>query len=186
MTYDAATGMNFGNNQDTAKAEFYNEAVQNNFKSEREGRPIFDDVVFVRIVRPGDNKSIVERPAKDEDKHRFPLQWAQFERQEAQTLSGTPLEQWPPMTPALVRSLKAINIPTVEALAGVTDGNLENIGMGARKLRDQAQAFLVAAKDGAANSQLLAENEDLRDQIKALQANFEDLKSHVGRKEAAE
>lgn len=187
MSYDAATGMEFSQQQrDTALAEFYNTAVANNFRSEKEGRPIFEDRVFIRIRVPGDRHTEVDREANDGDKQRFPIQWARFQQEEAQTLEGTPLEEWPAMTPALVRSLKAVNVPTVEALAAVTDGNLTNLGMGARVWRDKAIAYLENAKDGAFAAKMVAENEDLKAQIAAMQNNLNDLIEAQARKDAKE
>jgi hypothetical protein len=186
MSYDPATGMSFGEQKETAIAEFYNEAVQNNFKTGQEGRPIFDDKVFIRIMIPGDRHTVVERLCKEEDKHRFPVQWARFQLEESQTADGTPLEQWPMMTPALVRTFKASNVPTVEALANVADGNLHNLGMGAREWRDRAIAYLNRAKEGAIASKLQAENEDLRAELDALKANVADLVAAQARKDAEE
>jgi hypothetical protein len=184
MAYDPSTGMNFGEQKETAIAEFYNEAVQNNFKTGQEGRPIFDDKIFIRIMIPGDRHTVVERPCKDEDKQRFPVQWARFQLQESQTADGTPLEQWPMMTPALVRTFKASNVPTVEALANVSDGNLNNLGMGAREWRERAKAYLDHAKDSAASSRLLAENEDMKAQLATMQANLDNLIAAQARKDA--
>lgn len=185
MSYDPQTGLSFGDQQkDTAMAEFYNAAIQNNFKSEREGRAIFEDKIFIRIRTPGDRHTEVDREHKEEDKYRFPLQWARFQQQEAQTLEGTPLEEWPAMTPALVRTLKAVNVPTVEALAGVSDGNLSSLGMGGRIWRDKAMAWLSSAKDGAFASKMVAENADLKAKIEAMEANLANLIAAQARKDA--
>ncbi len=86
------------------------------------------------------------------------------------------------MTPALVKNFKALNIATVEALSAVSDGNLQNIGIGARVWRDKATAYLEAAEKGAASSRAQAEIEDLKAQLASLQANFADLKSAQTRK----
>ena len=37
---------------------FYMKAVKNGFKSEQEGRPIFDDVPHIRIYTPGDKTNV--------------------------------------------------------------------------------------------------------------------------------
>ena len=41
---------------------------------------------------------------------------------------------------------RALNIHTVEQLASVTDGNLQAVGMGARKMRERAQRHLEEQK----------------------------------------
>ena len=79
----------------------------------------------------------------------------------ANVLSGTPLKQWPRADRGLVATLAALNIHSVEQLAEISDGNLQNIGIGARELREQAKAFLALAKDSAPVS-------DMVDQIQHL------------------
>ena len=39
---------------------FYKKAVENPVKTEMEGRPIYEDRIFVRILVPGDNLSIID------------------------------------------------------------------------------------------------------------------------------
>lgn len=185
--YDPGTGMNFnaGNAEDRGVfAEFYMNPVINNRKTEDAGRPIFDDILYVRIRTPGDRRTEVDRQAKEDDKRRFAYQWAQYQQGATQATSGTPLEEWPLMTPATVRNLKALNISSVEELAGVTDGNLQQVGMGARALRDQAIAYLSRASEGAETRKLAAENAELRAQLEATNANLANLAALVRRKEA--
>ena len=55
---------------------FFSKPLKNNFRTEQEGRPIFDDCDMVRIYVPGDDKNIVETFVRDDHKRRFPLQWA--------------------------------------------------------------------------------------------------------------
>lgn len=185
-TYDPGTGMSFGG-QPTDHgvfAEFYLNAVYNAFKSEKEGRAIHEDKIYVRIRTPGDNKSEVDREAKDYDKMRFAFQWAQYQQGAAQAVSGTPLEQWPMMTPATVKNLKHMGIASVDQLAAVSDGNLQNLGPGARALRDQATAYLERAGEGAATRAMAAENADLRAKLEAMEANLANLAAAVRAKEA--
>jgi len=187
--YDATTGLSFGIGQQQEQgvfAEFELTAVQNNFKTAQEGRPIFEDKVYIRIRTAGDRLNEVHREAKDQDKRRFPLQWARYVQGQEQATEGTPLEQWPLMTPGSVRSLKALNVNTVEQLAAVTDGNLDHLGMGARNLREQAQAYLARANEGAALRQATAENQNLRDEIEALKANVANLAAASRKKEATD
>lgn len=185
-TYDPQTGLSFGGSPSDqgVYAEFYTEAVYSEFKSAEQGIPIHEDKVFIRIRQPGDRLNIVERPAKDADKQRFPMQWARFEQNEKQATEGTPLEQWPAMTPAQIATLKAMGIFSVQQMAAVSDGNLDHLGMGSRSLRDRARAYLEAAEKGAVSSKVLAENENLRAEKAALEANLADLAARVRAMEA--
>ena len=57
---------------------FYKKPVENVVKTEQEGRPIYEDKVFVRILVPGDSLSIIDTFAHEDHKKRFPVQWQHF------------------------------------------------------------------------------------------------------------
>lgn len=162
--------------------EFHIEAVKHEFESEKSGHPVFKNIPYITITFPGDNTKRVVRPVKMEsdvrgasDPERWPRQWDRFQRQAEQVQDGTPLEQWPPVTKADVLMFKAQGIHTVEALAAVSDANLERLGPGVRGFRTKAQDYLEAAKGGEAMAALRAENKDLHAKFDALQAQFNDL-----------
>jgi hypothetical protein len=162
--------------------EFTMEAIHQTAKSEEEGRPIFKDVPHVRIHFPGDRTKQIFRPVKFEDDHqgpadprRFPQQWRAFEAQQEQVQTGTPIEQWGPLTKSQAMEFKAMHIHTVEQLAGIADSNLS--WLGARELRDKAVAWLAQAENGKESLRLTAELakrdaqiEDMQRQIKELAA----------------
>lgn len=167
---DSATGMDFrprNETEDRAIAEFYVEAVPNNFRTEKEGRPIFDDVEFVKILVPGDRRTEVVRRVTEEHRYRWPRQYEAFQRGIIPAEEGTPIEQWPPITPAMAKTLAFLNIRTVEALAAVSDTALAEIGLGARELRQKAIAWLGAIDpQGLANAN--AEIAELKAQMAQL------------------
>lgn len=148
-------------------AEFYDEEIYNTFRSDAEGRAIFDRVVYCKIIFPADRlKTFIEKVKMNDDNfgpshpRRFPRQWAAYQAQHEQVPDGMPLEQWPPMTKQRVRELKSMHIHTVEAVAALTDQNGPNIGMDWRKLRDMAKATLKpneAAKEISALTQKIEE-----------------------------
>ena len=57
---------------------FYKKAVENPAKTIEEGRPIYEDRVFVRIAVPGDNLSVIDTFANEEHQRRFPMHWQHF------------------------------------------------------------------------------------------------------------
>ena len=63
---------------------FHKKAKKNNFRSEQEGRPIFDDVIYIKKMVPGDSLSIIDRPMYESDKNEFPLQWAHFQNRQSE------------------------------------------------------------------------------------------------------
>lgn len=123
-------------------AIFHMEAVENKFETQKQGRPIFNDVPFVKVLIPGDKTSVVDRKVKDEDKVRWSAQWERFQAGQAEAVSGTPIETWPLLNKSQVATMKALNILTIEALAELSDTGLGKIGMGARDLQKRARQHL--------------------------------------------
>lgn len=151
---------------------FYVRAVQNTFKSAQEGRPIFDEVEFVRIIIPGDTKTLIDTKVNAEHRARFADMYDRFKKGLAQATSGTPLEVWPQMTVGQVAELKAMHISTVEQLADLPDTLAQKI-MGSHQLRQKAQAFLDAAAGDAKNSKMAAELEKRDVEIAALKGQMQ-------------
>jgi len=153
---------------------FYIRADLNSFKSAQEGRPIFDEVDYVRIIIPGDKNSILDTQVTEEHKHRFENQYQRFKKNQEQAVSGTPLEVWPQMTVGQVAELKAMNVHTVEQLADMPDQLAQKI-MGNHGLRAKAKLFLDAAAGEAGNTKMVAELEKRDNEIKLLRDQMDQL-----------
>jgi len=154
-------------------AEFFKDALLDQFQTQQQGRPIYRSVDMLRIMFPGDNTKEVVRIVRMQqegnqpaDPDRFPRQWAAYQAQEAQAQDGTPIEHWPPISKAQALELKGLKIYTVEQLSAVSDANLN--WMGARQLRDNAKAWLAEADAGAETIKLRGEIEELKIQLAAL------------------
>lgn len=151
--------------------QFYVKALPNEFKTTIEGRPVFDDVVMVRIIPPGDGLNIIDTPARDDHKRRFPRHWEFFERMHGKDnlQSGTPLEQWPQLGPSQVAQLRAMQFHSVEQIAGASDEQITRMGMAGGMspfaLRDKAVRFLQVAKDVSTVDHAKEEAEALRKQM---------------------
>lgn len=159
--------------------EFRREDVFMPFKSEQEGRPVYEPVDFIKIFVPGDKTKCVDRPVRREawgdtpsDVDRFPRQWEAYQRGARALESGIPLAEWPFMTTSQVKALNAVNIYTVEALAAVSDANLDTLGHGGRGLRDKAKAHLERMNDDSVSAKLAASNADLQRQLDELRAQI--------------
>lgn len=155
--------------------QFYTDAVELKAESEKQGRPIFKDMPFVRIIVPGDTNNIIERVADETDKHRFPNAWAKYQNSEAKANDGTPLEQWPQITRSLLKECKYFEIHTVEALSGISDAHVAKLGMGFGELRTKAKAWLEAAAGTAQITAQAAENAQLKQMLADLQAQINDI-----------
>jgi hypothetical protein len=100
---------------------FYNHFIADDAKTSEEGRPIYKDCVFIRIITPGDRNNIIERPVRPDDKARFPKQWLVFEQGEKEVGEGTRLEEWPMISRSMLEELKYFGFRTVEHLANAKD-----------------------------------------------------------------
>jgi len=164
--------------EDRVFVEFYTDAVELKYRSEEEGRPIFEDRPFIRIVVPGDQTNLLERTATEEDKRKYPNAWKRFQANEAHGQVGTPLEQWPQITRSQLKEAKYFEVHTVEQMAGLADIHIGRLGMGFADLRTKAQAYLAAAagtavatKDATDKERLQRELDDLKAQIAQMQAD---------------
>lgn len=168
--------------------EFFTEAQENKSKSAKEGRPIFDDVEFVRIRFAGDQKNVLVAPAhmtgtiRDEITNlpltyaqRFPRHYEAFRAGQAYLGSGTPVKEAPFLTEAQRRELAALNIHTLEALADMDGAGLARLGMGGRALKDKAIAFIAKASGSADVTKLAGENAAMKEQIEAMQKQMAEL-----------
>jgi hypothetical protein len=129
---------------------FFTEAVKMEFKSKQAGRPVFEDREMVRIIIPGDRRSMVVEIVNDEHRQRWPKEYEAFTAGQEAPLDGTALADWPQISRARVEELAFFHIRTVEQLAALGDDKLQNLGMGAREERERAKVFLDVAKNGTA------------------------------------
>ena len=93
-------------------------------------------------------------------------------------VDGTPIDVLPFLDKHLVGHLKLMHIKTVEDLASSTDTTLQHIGMGARRIKEKAQAFLDAQASGDLADKYinLKEKSDIQQQqIEELQALVNEL-----------
>lgn len=145
------------------------------------------DVAFAHITPPG-SKDIIERRADEwlaqirqaAMDGRYPQEWARGHAEnfrawkdgEEPPVMGTPLDQWPGLSPSQFKSLKNANIRTIEDAAAMNEEGIMRVGMGARSIKDRATSFLkTAANVGATaeqNAALQQENRDLRTQVEGL------------------
>ncbi len=158
--------------------KFHIKPLQSKGKSVIEGRPIFEDQEYVSIMVPGNKTSIVDRPARQTDRDRFPKHYAAFKANEGDLLEGTPLEQWPQISRSQVEELRYFNVRTVEQVAQMADAQAQQF-MGINTLRTAARLFIDAAKENADLSKYVADMEEKDNQIAVLTQAVEALKDKV-------
>lgn len=155
---------------------FYNKPMQNMAKTVENGRPYFEDKVFVKIQQPGERLNIVDRPVQDTDKQRWPVQWAQFVQNKEQIPEGTMIDLLYPEQPAVAATLRAGGVHTVEQLAELSAGAIETIGMGCQQWVNYAQKYLSDSNRGVKATQMRHELEERDRRIKLLERELGELK----------
>ena len=166
---------------------FYSEPVENTFESSKQGRPIFVDQEFVKILIPGDRNSSPVQRVDDEVKTRWPKQYEAFKAGLDTPVEGTPLREWPPISRGQALEFAHFHVVTVEHLAALDDAKIANLGMGARALREVARTHLDVAKNGTGPlMQIMSERDRFRDQtirdadtIASQKARIEELEAHA-------
>lgn len=144
---------------------FYKHAELNSFRTKEEGRKIFDEHVYVRILMPANRLNVIERKATDDDRARFRAQFVAFVKNGETLQIGTPIDQLPTISTSQALELKALKVDTVEQLAGMADTTVQLLGTGGQDLKQRAIKYLTRA----------ASNEDLAAQVSSLQQQLEQL-----------
>lgn len=134
------------------------------------GRP------FVRIQTPGDKTNVIDQPAREDHKARFPRQWLYYQSQQGEAAAaqiGIPLTEWAKAEPAAINrdqiaELHILKFVTVEQLALASDAQLQRVGMGGVGLRERARVYLNKSMSGALRGEL----DETRAQLAALQAQL--------------
>lgn len=165
---------------------FYSRPVKNNFKSDQEGRPIFEDVDFIKIIIPG-SRDVTDTKATEAYKSRFPRQWASYKnkQQGKEAAIGTPLSELSWMGASVVAEFNAFNVFTVEQLLNLPDVHASKF-MGIHQIRERAKRFMDAAAGEAPAmklekqvAELAAENKRLKEHQAELQAKVKVLEGMV-------
>lgn len=163
---------------------FERRAVEDRAKCIEEGRYVAKDVDFV-LVTPHGSKDQIEREVKDwfenmdqqVREQRLDPAWLSAYKQAYSAwkegkevpLEGTPIINWPMVSPAQVRMLQDMHILTVEVLANATEEAIKRLGMGGRSLVEKAKEFLKQYKEGGKTTE----------EIVALRAKAEGLETII-------
>jgi uncharacterized coiled-coil protein SlyX len=176
--YDT-TALAYGKDEEKLIVRFFKHPHKNEHKTEEEGRPIYDDIDYVSIRIPGDKTSEILRPIRAEDKLRFPKHWLQYQTNETQGISGTPLTEWPAISRSQVEELAFFNVKTVEQLAELSDVHCQK-WPGVQSLKVRAKAFLEMASSSTAPIERLSAALEERDNIIAtMRQQMADLQNSV-------
>lgn len=141
------------NPDDALQVEFYDFAApddwgtRENYEKGIPEKKFRKECPFIRISIPGNNLNVVERAADGRDILRFPKHWLFYQMQtgkiaDGQSVPGWQIDEWGDLDASTKHKLKFLRFVTVEQLAGATDSQIQQIGMGAEGLRVRARDAL--------------------------------------------
>lgn len=162
-------------------AIFYLRPVHSPAKSREQGRPVYEDKVYVRVSPPGERLNIIDRPATHQDRAVWPQQYQQFMSQQEQRPDGTPIEMLYPDKPSVVAMLKANNVLTIEQCAELSSDAINTIGMGSQGYVNDAVRYVEVASKGVSASQMRRELEERDSEIRTLRQQVDALKAEVAK-----
>lgn len=159
--------------------QFYMKPVQDNEATLKEGRPIFDEKEYIKIMVPGDKANVAVRPVRfghspQHDNVKFNAEYQQFLAGKEQTPDGTPLKEWPMISQSQVLELAHFNVQTIEQLAAMSDSTTQKF-MGLSLLKNKANEFLNAAKENVGTVQLKAELDERDTRLAAQQKQIDEM-----------
>lgn len=169
---------------------FFRNPVLNKTKTKLQGRPIYDEYDYIRILTPG-SKDTFETEIVDSDegpsqyKLRFATQWDRYKSNQEQLGSGTPIDSVPWLTVGQIMEFKGVNVRTVEQLVGMADAVAQKF-MGIHQIQQRARAFLEAADAAAPGLALAAQLEERDEKITELQGQMKQLIAALAKKETEE
>lgn len=154
--------------------QFYRKPVLQPGLSQQEGRAIYKETDYIRIMVPGDKLNIVDRPVDAIDERRFADKYAKWKAGAGNAVEGTPLSSLPKMTPSKVEEYKFFGLHTVEQLAEAND-NLGQKFFSFNEDKRSAKAFVELAKGNAPLEKMNSELKERDAKIEELQAQVEAL-----------
>lgn len=162
--------------------EFYVDAIKNGVASDQAGRPVFMDQEMVRIIIPGDNKTMIDTKVDETHKARFAAKYRAFKEGKKNVISGWILKEWPAVTASQVKELNYHEVHTVEQLASLSDTAINLLGMGMHDLRTKAKAALEAASGNAENESRALREKQLQDEVDSMKAQLAALSAAAEQK----
>jgi len=152
------------------KVKFFIKLVKNEVASRDADQPVFNEVEYIHILKPGDKNLEIIRAVKDEDREIYEPIYNRFlaKMKAGEPLDGTPLDVFPAAESHDVEVLRNVDIHTVEQLAELSDKKSATAGPAIERLREKAIIYLQNAAGGNSAETITAlksENEQLRAEL---------------------
>lgn len=191
QAYDDSGDLPNDTDPGAVRASFHIEAVYQPFESEKQGKRITKNVIFIKeVVNLGNlinyfpiydevafesGKWKVIKFAIQSHIKKYPKEWNAFVRGTTEDVLGTPLSTLFRHDPSKVESYKAYHITTIEHLAACTQAHIDGMGMGARADVEKAKAFLDKSREAMTGGDIAASLQDKDRKIAMLEAQQKDL-----------
>jgi hypothetical protein len=173
-------------------------AMEDRNASIEAGHYVAKDVDFA-LVTPRGSKDRVERVAsewiatlqRESQNNRFPREWLNsiesgykdWKNGREAAVDGTPIANWPVLSPSQVVLLQQVGVRSVEDLATANEELIAALSLGGRALVDKAKAWVESSQDlGKVSSDIAAlrvHNETLEATNKSLKSDLEALKANI-------
>ena len=171
------------NPDDMLHVEFYWHEPVDKWASETAQKIVKGDrKPFIRIMRPGDNTSIIEMAVRDDHKARWPQKWLAWQIREGLTEgvpmpAGWSIDEWDEVkdNQNLIHELKFLRFSTVEQVAGASDAQVQRMGIGGMGLREKAKLALQKKNRAEFADELLAKDKEMAE----MRAQLDELKALV-------
>jgi hypothetical protein len=148
---------------------FFIEVQENEERTKKEGRRVFEDVEMVEIRVPGEI-DILRHPATLQDREQYAAHYERFKASQTQEkVEGFPLSEWAMMRRSQVEEARTRAVHSIEQLATIPDVTLQRFGPGWIDLRQHARDWVKNAKGGSETVRLRSEVQSLTVKVKTLE-----------------
>lgn len=141
-------------------------------KNQKTGEMV--EAEMVEILIAGDSKNAPVQKVTDAHRARWPRHYEAFKAQQTFVGQGTPIEAWGAVDASTARSLRAMNVMTVEQLAEISDSATGNM-MGGRTLRDKARQYVAIQSGSVETNKMVAELAERDQKIALLERQVSEL-----------
>lgn len=168
--------------------EFYTREIEDEKQTKIHGRRMLASKAYCRKRAMGDPRTVWDAPVSDEDKMRWPQQWAAYERGEHDMVFGTPLDSWPLLSREARLLMKNWGFKTVDQVAEVTDATLlgmePSLGRTVAQVREHAKKFIEDQQSGESERRLAGELEKRDNEMGAMKNTIAQLSATIERMNA--
>lgn len=166
---------------------FETRSVEDREESIKQGMYVGKDVDYV-LITPSGSKDRIDRVVEEwlpqtraeVQAERLPASWADhyaqaykaFKAGQEIAVVGTPIQNWPGLSPTQYKTMQSLHIRSVEDLAQSNEETINRLGMGGRQLKQRAADWLASAQNVG---QVAEKASELQAKLEAAEARVQEL-----------